>query len=105
MDAASAQLDDDAAVAVEAAEPGIDPLGGVLRLECSDEVSTARAVALADQTAALLPRLASSPVKDPRAPQNLTPVGALEAHLTHLMGDRTFIHRLLVASVAREAVA
>ncbi|MEX2032564.1 MAG: DNA double-strand break repair nuclease NurA [Dehalococcoidia bacterium] len=82
--------------------PHIHPLGGVLRLECSAGVSLDRAVELADQTAALLPRLASSPVRDPRAPQNLTPVGALEAHLTHLLGDRRLIHRVLAASLARE---
>ena len=83
--------------------PHVHPLGGVLRLECSAAVPLAAASVLADQAAALLPRLASSPVRDPRAPQNLTPVGALEAHLTHLLGDRRMIHRMLAASVARDA--
>jgi hypothetical protein len=92
-------------VRLAAGGPQIHPLGGVLRLECTAEISTERAVLLADQSAVLLPRLASSPVKDPRAPQNLTPVGALESYLTHLLGDRKFIARLLAASVAREAVA
>ena len=85
--------------------PHVHPLGGALRLECSAGVSLDRAVELADQTAMLLPRLASSPIRDPRAPQNLTPVGALESHLTHLLGDRQIIHRLLAASLAREGVA
>ncbi len=83
--------------------PHVHPLGGVLRLECSGGVPVSAAAALADQTAVLLPRLASSPVRDPRAPQNLTPVGALESHLTHLLGDRRMISRLLAASVARDA--
>jgi uncharacterized protein len=78
-------------------------LGGVMRLECSAAISLERAALLADQATTLLPRLASSPVRDPRAPQNLTPVGALESHLTHLLGDRRLIHRLLAASVAAEA--
>lgn len=90
-------------VRMPAGGPHVHPLGGVLRLECSAAVPLEAASRLADQTAALLPRLASSPVRDPRAPQNLTPVGALEAHLTHLLGDRRMIHRLIAASVARDA--
>ncbi|MDA0815697.1 MAG: DNA double-strand break repair nuclease NurA [Chloroflexi bacterium] len=83
--------------------PHIHHLGGVLRLECSSALSVERATELANQTATLLPRLASSPVRDPRAPQNLTPVGALESHLTHLLGDRRLIHRMLAVSIANEA--
>ncbi len=79
------------------------PLGGVMRLETSGTLPLAEAVRLADETAVLMPRLASSPVRDPRAPQNLTPVAALEARLTHLLGDRLFIRRLVTASVARPA--
>jgi len=85
--------------------PHVHYLGGVLRLECSASISVERAAELADQTATLLPRLASSPVRDPRAPQNPTPIGALEAHLTHLLGDRRLISRLLIASIAREEAA
>lgn len=79
------------------------PLGGVMRLEASAGISLEEARVLADQTAAALPRLASSPARDPRAPHNLTPVGALEARLTHLLGDRRLIYRLLAASVSRDA--
>ena len=85
--------------------PHVHFLGGLLRLECAASVSLPRAIELADQTAVLLPQLASSPVRDPRAPQNLTPIGALETRLTHLLGDRRLIHRLLTASIAEEAVA
>ena len=38
--------------------------------------------------------------RDPRAPQNLVPVGALEAVLTHRLGDREWIRRLLTAHLA-----
>ncbi len=82
-------------------EGPIHPLGGVLRLECSQAVGVEGARELADLTATLLPRLASSPVRDPRAPQNLTPTGALEARLTHLLGDRRLIYRLLLTDLAR----
>ncbi|MDA1010911.1 MAG: DNA double-strand break repair nuclease NurA [Chloroflexi bacterium] len=89
-------------VRLPAPGPHVHHLGGVLRLECSSSLTVERARELADQTATLLPRLASSPVRDPRAPQNLTPVGALEGHLTHLLGDRRLIHRLLATSIADE---
>jgi len=77
------------------------PLGGVMRLETSGALPLADAARLADETAALLPRLASSPARDPRAPHNLTPVAALEARLTHLLGDRLLIRRLLTQAIAR----
>lgn len=81
------------------------PLGGVMRLEAPGALPLAEAVALADQTAAVLPRLASSPHRDPRAPQNLTPVGALEERLTHRLGDRQWVNRLITAAVGGETRA
>lgn len=81
----------------------VHPLGRVMRLETSAALPLAAAVALADQTAVLLPRLASTPARDARAPHNLTPVGALEDQLTHRLGDRRYIARLLAASVAASA--
>lgn len=81
----------------------IHPLGGILRFECSAAGGIEEARSLADEVTAALPRLAGSPVRDPRAPQNLTPIGALEARLTHLLGDRRLIYRLLAAHLAREA--
>ena len=58
----------------------IHPLAGVMRLEAPGTLPICRRrLALADQATLVLPRLASSPVRDPRAPQNLTPVGALES--------------------------
>jgi len=53
-----------------------------------------------DQAAAILPRYAGVAHRDPRAPQNLQPVGALEAHLRHLLGDPGLAYRAV-----REAVA
>ena len=76
------------------------PLSGVVRLEVPGALPLSRAVALADQASLALPRLASTPARDPRAPQNLVPVGALEAVLTHRLGDREWIRRLLTAHLA-----
>ncbi len=76
---------------------------GVVRLEAPGELSLDDAVKLADETALALPRLASTPMRDPRAPQNLTPVGALEARLTHRLGDRRWVRRLITRDLARDA--
>jgi hypothetical protein len=56
-------------------------------------------IRLADRTAAVLPLVASEPHLDPRAPQNLVPIAALERQLRHRMGDRGLVYRAL-----REAV-
>ena len=59
----------------------------------------AEAQLLADRTAAMLPRFASEPHIDPRAPQNLVPIGALERELRRRLGDKNFVFRAL-----REAI-
>ena len=74
------------------------PWSGVVRCECADSLSRDEAVRLADATTALLPGLASRPHKDPRAPQNLIPIGGLEKLLRHRLGDPTKLHRGLVAA-------
>ncbi len=84
-----------------AALPGLfHPLAGVVRMECAGALPVAEAARLADEATAALPRLASTPARDPRAPQNLLPVGALERALTHRLGDRRWVRRLLTASFA-----
>jgi hypothetical protein len=75
--------------------PQFHPLGGVIRLEAPGTLPLAEAAALAEQCALALPRLASSPVRDPRSPQNLVPVGALERELTRRLGDRRWVARLI----------
>jgi hypothetical protein len=78
--------------------PAAGPWSAVVRLECSADLSTADAVALADLTAVLLPPMASTPHKDPRAPQNLVPIGGLERQLRHRLGDATLLYRALRAA-------
>jgi hypothetical protein len=74
--------------------PGV-PWSGVVRLECSPELPPAAAIGLADLTARLLPPLASAPHKDPRAPQNLVPIGGLERELRRRLGDQQLLYRAL----------
>jgi hypothetical protein len=73
---------------------------GIVRCEASASLSKTQVLELADRTASLLPMVASEPHLDPRAPQNLVPIGGLERVLRHRMGDPRLVHRAL-----REAVA
>jgi hypothetical protein len=73
---------------------------GIIRCEASGQLPTADVITLADRTAAVLPVVASEPHLDPRAPQNLVPIAALERRLRHLMGDAGLVYRAL-----REAVS
>jgi len=71
------------------------PWSGVVRLEAAPTLAPDEVVALADTTARLLPALAGVAYKDPRAPQNLTPIRGLEAHLRHHLGDPDLLYRAL----------
>lgn len=75
--------------------PGGHPWAGIVRCEASADLSLAGARRLADTTAAVLPRFASKPHKDPRAPQNLYPIAGLERELRHRLGDAAWIWRAL----------
>ena len=77
------------------------PWHGLVRCETPASVGRSTAVALAEMTAQLLPRFASEPYWDPRAPQNLVPVVSLERHMRHLLGDRELITRTIRSAAAR----
>ena len=79
--------------------PHFHTLSGIVRLETPGALPLGEAARLADQCGLALPRLASSPARDPRAPQNLTPVGALEDLLTRRLGDRRWIRRLIAGAL------
>jgi hypothetical protein len=81
------------------------PWAGIVRLECSADLPPAQVTQLADFTARLLPPLASSPHKDPRAPQNLVPIGGLERELRHRLGDQQLLYRGLRAAAMNAATA
>ncbi len=74
------------------------PWSGVVRIECSADLRAAEVTQLADLTARVLPPLASAPHKDPRAPQNLVPIGGLERELRRRLGDQQLLYRALRAA-------
>lgn len=82
-----------------------DALTGVVRLETSAAAGLAAARERADLSAALLPQFASDAAHDPRAPQNLLPIGGLESRLRHLMGDPLIVRRAIESRLHEEAVA
>jgi hypothetical protein len=73
---------------------------GVVRCEASRDLDVGQAAGLADRVAVALPRLASAPHKDPRAPQNLYPIGGLERALRRRLGDPALLYRALRTAAA-----
>jgi hypothetical protein len=71
------------------------PWAGVVRCECTPDLQLEQARALSDRVAATLPRFASEPHKEPRAPQNLYPIAGLERELRRRMGDPQVLYRAL----------
>jgi hypothetical protein len=80
------------------AATGGAPWAGVVRIECSPDLAPDQVTELADLTARVLPTLASAPHKDPRAPQNLVPIGGLERELRRRLGDQQLLYRALRAA-------
>jgi uncharacterized protein len=76
------------------------PMDGIIRAEVNADQDLASARRIADLTAATMCRYASAAHKDPRAPQNLYPVGQLERKLHHLLGDRELLYRSLRVAAA-----
>lgn len=76
------------------------PWAGVVRCEVAGDRDAAWAVGIADRTAATLPRFASAPHTDARAPQNLHPIAGLERHLRHRLGDPLVLLRALGRAAA-----
>ena len=68
-------------------------MAGIVRLEVAASGGLDAARGMADLAGSVLPRFASQPGHDPRAPQNLYPVGALEALLRRRLGDTALIRR------------
>lgn len=76
------------------------PWAGVVRCEAAPDLPLEQATRLADQTAATLPRFASQPHRDPRAPQNLHPIAGLERALKRRLGDPALLERRLRQAAA-----
>ena len=80
--------------------PKTHPWAGIVRIEIAAEARIEEATRLADLAAATLPCYASVPHKDPRAPQNLFPIGGLERELRRRLGDAALVHRALRSAAA-----
>lgn len=78
------------------------PFTGIVRCEAGSHLGLDAARGLADLSARELPRFSSDPLRDPRAPQNLFPIGALETELRHRLGDALLLRRALEMQVGRE---
>ncbi|MCC7535590.1 MAG: hypothetical protein IT379_05230 [Deltaproteobacteria bacterium] len=81
--------------------PGGSPFSACVRMEVDDSIGLEPARHLADATALALPALAPGRHRDPRAPQNLYPIGALEGHLRRRLGDQRLVRRHIEGLIAR----
>jgi hypothetical protein len=87
--------------AARAARDSLDtPWAGVVRLEVPADLDVPDAVALLARAAGVLPRYASQPHKEPRAPQNLYPIAGLERELRRRLGDEALLYRALRSAAA-----
>jgi hypothetical protein len=78
---------------------------GVVRCEAAGELPLDEAAARADLVAATLPRFASQPYNDARAPQNLHPIAGLERELKRRLGDPLLLERALRTAASSTAAA
>lgn len=86
------------------ADPGLGAteMHGIVRLEVAANVGIDAARDLANAATAWLPRTAPKRARDPRSPQNLLPIGALEQKLRVALGDARLFRRWIEALVANE---
>jgi uncharacterized protein len=84
-------------------EPADSELTGIARLEVSEAIGFEAARRLANASTVILPRFVPGRWRDPRSPQNLLPIGALEASLRRHMGDGRLIRRHIETLIATEA--
>ena len=73
---------------------------GIVRIECSPDLSGPEAVQMANLSQETLCRYASVEYKDSRAPQNLYPIAGLERDLRRRLGDTRLLYRALRAAAA-----
>lgn len=77
---------------------------GIVQVETFAGIGITEAVRLADLTAAHLPSFASTSAWDPRSPQNLYPIAALEHRLRHRLGDPELVRRSIEVHFHRTVV-
>jgi len=76
------------------------PWRGIVRIEMPQSQGLSAAAATADVVTRVLPRFAGIAHRDPRAPQNLQPIGVLERALTHRLGAARLAKRAVRLAVA-----
>ena len=81
------------------------PWAGIVRCEAGVDATAEQVIALADRVALTLPRFASEPHKEARAPQNLYPIAGLERELRRRLGDATLLYRALRVASAGVTVS
>lgn len=74
---------------------------GIVRGEVAAALDLERAALIAGRTTALIPAVASESHIDPRAPQNLVPIAALERELRRRLGDPGYVYRALRSAIIR----
>lgn len=86
--------------------PWLYSLAGMVRLQAlagpRPETTLAEAVRIADWSCSRLTRYASRQHQDPRAPQQLLPVRALEAQLRRRMGDTQLVRRRITRYLSQQ---
>jgi hypothetical protein len=80
--------------------PVAHPLSGVVRCELPGLGTVDTVADRADLVTAVLPAFASQPHKEPRAPQNLYPIGGLERDLRRRLGEAELLERALRVAAA-----
>ena len=88
--------------------PWLYSLAGIVRLQAyagpAPEARLEAARAVADWSCTALPRFATRQHQDPRAPQQLLPVRALEVELRRRMGSPELLRRRITAYLSRQGV-
>jgi hypothetical protein len=79
-------------------------MASVVRLEVDAQGGLESARELADLTGAVLPAFAPHSGRDPRAPQNLYPISALEMTLRHRLADAALVRRALERHIYAEVL-
>ena len=74
-------------------------LSGLVRLEIKTELGVSKASQILDQACVRIFGIASHAPKDPRAPQNLVPIGGLERKLRHKLGDLQIVRRGIMKAI------
>ena len=75
--------------------PQVHPMSGIVRLELPGTGNASAAATRATFISSCLPRFASEPHKESRAPQNLYPITGVEQHLRSRLGDPLLLERAL----------